>query len=331
LPTLKPATGDQHLIEQLEPLIRGANIRDRISVVHIQDHKQREAHFGAGPDTEYEVGSITKTMTALLFADAVDAGGVRADTTVGSLLDLGSSHAAGATLSELASHRSGLPRIASSLKDRASAIVAILRHRNPYTADLPRLLEHAQAAKVAAKGQFSYSNLGAALLGQALAAHAGTRYPDLLNRHLFTPLGMTQSTTPLTADDLPPNASTGWNAHGRPEQAWTLVAYAPAGGVRSTPADMARYAHALLDRTALGLAALEPRWDADGRSRVGYGWFTDRIDGVDITWHNGATGGFSSMLALDSNQHSAVIVLANTAVPLDDIAISLLLDATQGR
>jgi len=331
LATLRPATGDRHLIEQLEPLVRAANIRDHISVVHIQEYVPRDAHFGAGPDTEYEVGSVTKTMTALLFADAVNAGGVRADTTVGSLLDLGSSHAADLTLEELASHRSGLPRIASSLKDRASAIVAILRHRNPYTADLPSLLAHAQATKVTARGHFSYSNLGVALLGQALASHARTGYPDLLDRHLFAPLGMTQSTTPLTADDLPPNASTGWNAHGRAEQPWTLGAYAPAGGVRSTPADMTRYAQALLDRTALGLAALEPRWDADGHSRVGYGWFTDRIDGVDITWHNGATGGFSSMLALDCNHSSAVIVLANTAVPLDDIAISLLLDATQSR
>jgi CubicO group peptidase (beta-lactamase class C family) len=216
------------------------------------------------------------------------------------------------------------------LKDRVNAIVSVLRHRNPYSADLSTLLAHARAAKVSARGRFSYSNLGAALLGQALAAHAGTAYPDLLDRQLFTPLGMTQSTTPQTADDLPPNAPTGWNAHSRAEQAWTMGAYAPAGGVRSTPADMARYAQALLDGTAPGLAALEARWNADGR-RVGYAWFTDRIDGVDITWHNGATGGFSSLLALDRDHSSAVVVLANTAVALDDIAIRLLLDATHGR
>jgi CubicO group peptidase (beta-lactamase class C family) len=113
----------------------------------------------------------------------------------GSLLDLGDSHAAGVTLEELASHRSGLPRIATGLRDRADAIVAVLRHRNPYTADLPRLLVHAKVATITARGQFSYSNLGAALLGQALAVHAGTEYPDLLDRYLFTRQGMTHSTT----------------------------------------------------------------------------------------------------------------------------------------
>jgi CubicO group peptidase (beta-lactamase class C family) len=40
------------------------------------------------------------------------------------------------------------------------------------------------------KVTFSYSNLGTALLGQALAAHAGTGYPELLGRQLFDRLGI---------------------------------------------------------------------------------------------------------------------------------------------
>lgn len=327
LPGLGPATGDSDLIGRIEPLVRATGLGDRVSAVHIQGRVHHDAHFGARPATVYEVGSITKTMTSLLLADAVDSGELRADTTLGSLLDLGSSHAAGITLEELASHRSGLPRIALGLKDRANAVVAVLRHRNPYTADLHTLLAQAKAATITGRGHFSYSNLGAALLGQALAAHAGTGYPDLLDRQLFARLGMKQSTTPLSHRDLPADAPTGWSANGRREQAWTFGAYAPAGGVRSTPADIAHYAQALLDRKAPGLAALEPRWDAGNQSRVGYAWFTDRIADVDVTWHNGATGGFSSMLALDRKRAAAVIILANTAVAVDDIAIHLLLDA----
>lgn len=325
---LGPATGDGDLIERIEPLVRAAGVSDRLSAVHIQDGMHRAAHFGAGPGTVYEVGSITKTMTALLLAEAVDSGELRADTALGSLLDLGDSQAAEITLEELANHRSGLPRMAMGLKDRANAVGAVLRHRNPYTADLPALLAQAKAAKIIGRGRFSYSNLGGALLGQALASHAATEFPDLLNRQLFARLGMAQSTTPLVSRDLPPDAPTGWSAHGRHEQAWTMGAYAPAGGVRSTPLDVARYAQALLDGTAPGLAALEPRWDADNESRVGYAWFTDRIADVDVTWHNGMTGGFSSMMALDHERAAAAIILANTAVAVDDIAIHLLLDAT---
>jgi CubicO group peptidase (beta-lactamase class C family) len=266
-------------------------------------------------------------MTSLLFAEAVESGELTAESTLGKLLDLSSSHIADVTLEELASHRSGLPRIAAGPRDRVAALLAVLRHRNPYTADAATLLAQARTARIAGRGSFSYSNLGTALLGEALAVRAGTGYPELLDRHLFGRLGMKQSSTPLSARDLPPGAPTGWSAGGKSEQAWTLNAYAPAGGVRSTPADMCRYAQALLDRRVPGLDALEPRWDADNGSRVGYAWFTNRIGGVDITWHNGRTGGFTSMLALDRYRAAAVVILANTAVAVDEIAIRILLDA----
>ncbi|WP_185976309.1 serine hydrolase [Mycolicibacterium sp. 018/SC-01/001] len=318
--------GDEQLIVLAQPHIRTAGLLGRVSVVHLCGDVRREAHFGADADTIYEIGSVTKTLTAQMFADAVDLDDLRPDTTVGELLDLRGSPVADATLSELASHRSGLPRISTRLRDRAAAVFAVARRRNPYTADVPTMLTHARAAICTGRGEVAYSNLGMALLGQALAAHSRVGYPELLEHRAFRPLGMTHSTTPLTARDLPPRAPTGFTAEGRSARAWTMNAYAPAGGVRSTSADMARFAEALLDRRAPGLGALEPRWSAGGGRRIGYGWFTDRTENGDITWHNGRTGGFTSMLALDRPRHAAVVVLADRAVPVDDIAIRLLVE-----
>jgi CubicO group peptidase (beta-lactamase class C family) len=241
------------------------------------------------------------------------------------LLGVHGSQVAGVTLEELASHRSGLPRLPSRKRDRVKIYSAVLRHRNRYTADLTALLAQAAAATIVDRGSFSYSNLGTALLGQALAAHAEVSYPKLLDCQLFDRLGMASSVAPLSADDLATNAPTEWSASGKREQAWTMNAYAPAGGVRSTPEDMTRYARALLDRKVPGLSALEPRWDAGNGRRVGYAWLTDRIDGTDVTWHNGATGGFSSMLALDRRHAAAVVILANPVAALDEIALNVLL------
>lgn len=325
-PGLGPAVGDPDLIERVEPLLRGAGLPDRVSVVHIRDHVPCRAHFDAGSDTVYEIGSVTKTMTSLLFADAVESGDLKADTTLGSLLDV-HGRVAGVTLEELASHRSGLPRLSGRRRDQVKVLSAVLRHRNPYTADVGTLLAQADAAKIVGRGLFSYSNLGTALLGQALAARAGIGYPELLGGRLFEPLGMRQSSVPLCADDLPPGAPTGWSAAGKSQQAWTINAYAPAGGVRSTPDDMTRYALAVLEGNAPGLSALEPRWDAGDGHRVGYAWFTDRVGSTDISWHNGATGGFSSILVLDRSRAAAVVILANTMATLDDIAVRVLAEA----
>jgi CubicO group peptidase (beta-lactamase class C family) len=289
-----------------------------------------EAHFGASRDTVYEIGSITKTMTGLLLAEVSASGALGAQTVLGSLLDLGTSPATGVTLEELVSHRSGLPRLPSGVRYDIGLFIAVLRHRNPYSEDLATLLKQARGAKISGRGSFRYSNVGGALLGQALAAHAGVPYSELLGRNLFGRFGMKQSTVPLSAQDLPTGASSGWSADGAPEEPWTLNAYAPAGGVRSTPGDMTRYAAALLDREFPLAWALDPRWDADedgqAAGQVGYAWFTDRVDGREITWHNGGTGGFASMLALDRTRARAVLVVVNTAVAVDEIAFRLLLD-----
>lgn len=321
------AVGDPDLIARVTPLLRaGGRPLDRVSVVGLVGDVRVEAHYGAQPDTIYEIGSITKTMTALLFAHATESGRLRPDTALGSVLDLADSPVGHVALEELASHRSGLPRIATRRRDRIAGALAVLRHRNPYTAGLATLLEQARATTVANRGRFAYSNLGFALLGQAIAAHAGTTYPQLLQDQLFERLGMIQSTTPLTAAELLPDAPTGYNVRGHSEQAWTMNAYAPAGGVRSTPADMTRYAQAVLNSDAPGMNALDPRWEAENGTHVGYAWFTDHIDDTTITWHNGGTAGFSSMLALDRERASAVVVLTNTAVAVDQIALNLLLN-----
>lgn len=176
-PTLGPAAGDPGLITRVVPLLHG--LRDRVSVVHIRDRVATEAHFGAGQHTEYEIGSITKTMTGLLFSRAVEAGELTPGARLASLLDLCGSAAADVTLEELASHRSGLPRIADRPRDLFATGLAVLRHRNPYTADAAKLLVQARAAKLTGRGCFSYSNLGTALLGAALAARAGDQLPGI--------------------------------------------------------------------------------------------------------------------------------------------------------
>jgi CubicO group peptidase (beta-lactamase class C family) len=70
---------------------------------------------------------------------------------------------------------------------------------------------------------------------------------------------MAASSLPLTAGNVPSGAPTGYSAAGIAEAPWTINGWAPAGGVRSTTADMVRHARALLDGSAPGIDALTPR------------------------------------------------------------------------
>jgi CubicO group peptidase (beta-lactamase class C family) len=105
---------------------------------------------------------------------------------------------------------------------------------------------------------------------------------------------------------------------------WTLNGTAPAGGIRSTPADMVRYARALLDGAAPGMAALTPRWDGGNGSRVGYAWNTAEVAGRTVTSHGGATAGFCAAIAIDRANQRAVIILSNTQIPVEQAALTLL-------
>ena len=321
-PTLSNVvSGDLALAERARPYLTGA--LDKVSIVTIDGDSVTFAHFGATNDTEYEIGSVTKTFTSLLFADAIQRGEVRADSNVSDFLALTDSEIGAATLADLASHRSGLSRQSSRMRDLLPMGLQLVRHRDPFMHDLDTIVTQAAESTLTGRGEFRYSNLGTALLGQSLAAASGTEYAQLVEQRILAPLGMTATSVPVSASSLSNDAPTGYTRSGDAVAPWTLNAWAPAGGIRSTPADMARYAQALLDGAAPGIDAMTPRFRF-GELQVGYAWITEEIDGRAMTWHNGETGGFASMFILDPSRHRAVIVLSNTAAPVDDAARALI-------
>jgi len=329
-PSLSTAgTGDAALSASLaEAATLEPGARDTLAAVLIDENGATYAGLGADQHTEFEIGSITKTFTALLLAQAVERGEVTLDAPVGDYLDLGDSAAADVTLAELSSHRSGLPRIATTVPALVTSLWSGYRGSDPYPYDLAALTEHAKASALTDRGTVAYSNLGVALLGQALAAAAGSDYAELLQSRIFEPLGMDATSLPVTTDGLAPNARTGFTAAGRPADAWTLNAYAPAGGIRSTTADMALYAGALLSADpALGVdpaTVLDPRGGSGDDPLIGLAWFTQAPEDGTATWHNGGTGGFASMMALDRDANRAVVVLGNTATSADAVAMTIL-------
>lgn len=323
------ATGDAALAQSLATLAADeSGARDTLVSAVIDQNGVTFAGLGADETSEFEIGSITKTFTALLLAQAVARDEVGLDDPVGDYLDLGDSAAAAATLVDLSSHRSGLPRIALSVPALATSLWSTYRGSDPYPYDLAALEEHARTSPVTDPGTVAYSNLGVALLGQALAAAAGTDYATLLQTRILEPLGMDDTSIAVTADALPTDARTGYTVAGRPSGAWTMDAYAPAGGIRSTVADMALYGQALLAADpALGVdpaAVLDPQGDAGEGPLIGLAWFTQAPEDGTATWHNGGTGGFASMMALDRDSQRAVIVLGNTATSVDAVAMSIL-------
>ncbi|HEX9951632.1 MAG TPA: serine hydrolase domain-containing protein [Rubricoccaceae bacterium] len=281
----------------------------------------------AAPDarTRYEIGSVTKTFTALALAQAVGRGEVALGTPVQALLpDSVRLAVVGrpVTLGDLASHASGLPRLPAPFTP-----ASILDPYADYSpADLMRFA--ATVRPDSAGAAYSYSNVGAGMLAWALARRAGLGVEALLRRDVIEPLGLTSTTTsgPVAAPQT---------GSGTPVAPWSWTdALAGAGALRSNAADLLTLAEAIArpDRTpALADAirlATAPRFSATGRFRVGLAWhLLPEAEGpVQAVLHNGATFGSVAFVGVLPGADVGVVLLANSgaAGPLDALAGQLL-------
>jgi len=285
------------------------------------------AVVGAPPDGDFEIGSISKGITGMLWAEALSRGEVTAETTLGEWLPLTGTAAADVTLAALSTHTSGLPRLASSSAPLRRS-VALWRHgSNPYGDSLDTLVEQARTVAVG-KPRARYSNLGFMLLGHALAAAAGTTYAMLVSDRIARPLGLDPFYVAATPADLHAGAVPGTSRSGRSREPWTGEALGPAGGIRASIGAMARLTEALLDGSAPGVTALDPVRHFGRGLRIGAAWITLSAKGHELTWHNGGTGGYCSWMGLDRRRGCGVVVLSATSRSVDRCGFQLLASGT---
>lgn len=298
------------------------------------------------PDTLFEIGSVTKTFTALLLADMVIKGEVKLDDPVEKWLPQGLGLRGGLKLRDhtgapirlvdLATHRSGLARMPDNMPNgtRADPYVDYReQHLLVYLKDREALVE-TDGGKTTKKRDeaYAYSNLGYGLLGYVLGRAANTSYADLLQKRVLTPLGLN-----ATYLDIPRGALSIYsNGHYLDRDAalkqhkhWRFDVIAPAGALIMSARDVGRYAQAAsgaIDTPLKAAFALTQKKYGDGISPMnpqGLGWILAPLNGRTVFSHDGMTGGFTSSLWVDPERKSAVAVLSNAANPVTDIALHL--------
>jgi len=287
-------------------------------------------------DTLFEIGSVTKVFTSLLLADAVERKEVAlADPVVSLLPSLVTVPLRGRAISleDLAMHTSALPRLPTNMAPEDPG--------NPYadytTERLYDFLSGYQLTRDVG-ARYEYSNLGAGLLGHALARRAGSSFEALVKARITGPLGMPSTVASLTPE-LKARLARGHTPTLQPAPNWDLDALAGAGALRSSANDMLSFLSAFLGYTQSPLApamkAMTVRRlpTGTGPMEIALGWhiFTGAKTAPDgIVWHNGGTGGYRSFIGYNPATRVGVVALANasTAVGTDDIGRHLLDPAT---
>lgn len=328
--------GDQELGAKVLDHLRSSRGQDSLAVVEIDADGTRTVTIGPGDgrrefgprDGYWELGSVTKTFTGHLLADAVERGEAQLSDTVGRHLpELAGSPAGDVTLGELGTHHGGLPRLLPS--EARTAILAPLTLRDPWTESTDELITEAGTVQINGRGQYAYSNLGVSLLGHALARAAGQPdWPTLARVRLLEPLGMRDTVFAAMPEQIPSDAVSGHLSNGRRPQPWTAAGAIPAGCCTwTTPRDLTAYARAVLNGSAPGMAAVEPIADSLPGDRVGLLW-QESTGPADqrLTWHRGETMGASSVILMDRAAGRGVVVLGNTATGVDRLGAGLIAD-----
>jgi|SRR5579871_551644 len=300
-------------------------------------HKEKTRVFGYGrlsaaqadapdADTLYEIGSITKAFTGILLADKVLRKQMSLDDPVSRYLPaavkMPQFEDTPITLLDLATHRSGLPRMPDNFQPRDP--------ENPYVDytyhKLYAFLSGHQLARKPGE-KYEYSNLGMGLMGAVLARHSGCSYESLLKRRILDPLGM-QSTLIRFTPEARAHLAPGHDVDGNPVANWDLGALQGGGAIRSTVRDMLRFLQANLRQwktplyPALLLAQKSQNITQEGGDLVGLGWHIQPEGNV---WHNGGTAGYRTMCAFNPEKGNGVVVLCNAfAHSVDAIGFGLL-------
>ncbi|MET9506567.1 serine hydrolase domain-containing protein [Streptomyces sp. NPDC006622] len=264
-------------------------------------------------ELRYELGSATKTFTALMLARLIRRGLLTGGEPA--LTCLRPDRAPGTapvTLAHLITHTSGLPALPADFFVRtlpAWRTNPYARYPGPRVVDT--FLRHRPRHRPGTR--WRYSNFGVAVLGHAVGAVTRTPWEELLAEHVLDPLALASTGAwPRAGGDAVGHAGDGR----APVPPFDAGGFRSAGAVRATPHDLLTFLEAHLDplRAPIADALLSVRTPVlrrglDHRHVHTVGWFRHPTERGPMYFHSGATLGQQAFLGFRPDTGTALVAL----------------------
>ncbi|MCU1290736.1 MAG: Beta-lactamase [Acidobacteria bacterium] len=262
----------------------------------------------ATPETVFEIGSVSKQITAAAIMLLVEDGKINLDEKISKYLPNTPDAWKNVSVRNLLTHTSGIKSYSSldgfELNRR-------LKREDFIKALAPHPLDFETGTN------YTYSNSGYSLLGYIIESVSGKSYWDFTRERIFKPLGMTK-----TGDRDPKyiikNRATGYERQngqlvGRD---YDLTDVFSAGAIVSTVEDLAKWDTALRSDALLKKESKTQMWTpvlfSDGKPYpYGFGFRISEIRGHRLIAHSGQTAGFGASVSRFIDDDLTVIVLTN--------------------
>jgi D-alanyl-D-alanine carboxypeptidase len=267
-----------------------------------------ELDVPASPATVFEIGSVTKQITAACVMLLVEEGKVGLDDPVSKYIPESPDTWRGVTVRHLLTHTSGIKNyngLAGFELTEHLTRAEFVKRIGAY----PPLFAPGEA--------HSYGNVNYSLLGYVVEQASGKPYWQFVNERIFRPLGMT------SAHDRDPryvlkNRAQGyeWEDGQLVGRDYDLTDVFAAGAVVSTVQDLEKWGAAFFGGRVLKPSSLEQVWTPvrlnSGKTYpYGFGWYVETLRGHAVRRHTGQTAGFAASIAYFPDDRLTVIVLCN--------------------
>lgn len=255
----------------------------------------------------FEIGSITKVFTSTVLASLVEEGKIKLTDEINPFYSFPFKDNIKLNFKDLANHTSGLPR----LPENFDLTNQIDPYKNYGKIQMEEYLKDVLKLENEPSKIYSYSNLGAGVLGYTLGLTQRTSFEKLIQEKVFDKYNMKNSF--MSFQNLNEKLVKGQNMNGEIASNWSWDVLLGAGGILSTTEDLVQFANAQFDSKNKELALTRtPTFTINENMKIGLGWHLLKSKGgKNLVWHNGGTGGYSSSIAINTNDKIAVIILSN--------------------
>lgn len=268
------------------------------------------AEFNAPVTTEtvFEIGSVSKQITAAAIMLLVEDGKIDLDEKISRYLSDTPESWKEVSVRNLLTHTSGVKSYTGIGGFQLSKRYKV----KDFIAELGKHPLDFQAGSA-----YKYSNSGYSLLGYIIESASGKTYWEFLRERIYKPLGMNR-----TADRDPQfiirNRATGyeWENDHLVGRDYELTDLFSAGAIVSTVDDLAKWVTALRDESILRnsskQASYKPFLLTNGEtSTYGFGWNIVDFRGQHILRHGGQTAGFAANISQYVDSDISIVVLTN--------------------
>jgi CubicO group peptidase (beta-lactamase class C family) len=279
-------------------------------------------------NTFYEIGSITKTFTGTLLAQAILDKKIQLDDDI--RLHLPEKYpnlefnGQPILIKHLTNHTSGLISFPSEDISKQAGYDPINPYKH-YTKEMVLAYLHTVKMDTFAGLKSAYSNFATGLLGIILEKKYQMSYEDMVKKYAAGPLSMDATKIKIGAKDSI-NFAKPHDETGKQSSYWDITGLGAAGAIRSTISDMLKYAKANMEAAnpAMRLAQKATFRDRP-ENEIGLFWqLSTTKKGQLMTWHNGGTGGFTSFCGFMKAQNIAVVMLSNCSSDVTQKGVDLL-------